>query len=141
MKRRHALLLAITFATVFVSAAMAESVTPMYDLSGIWSNGSDPGATHIFQNGSEVKSVYVNKGFVQSFSGKFVTPNSVEGIWLRKNRGNGCVTKIKEATSISSAHSYSVEWIALDSNCDLAKGRAEKGNLTRQKAIEDSLWY
>jgi hypothetical protein len=141
MKMRCALLLLIAFGTVFVSTAMAQSVTPSYDLSGIWSNGSDPGGTHIFQNGSEVKSVYVNKGFVQFFSGTFVTPNSVEGTWLRKNRSNGCVTKIKETTSINSANSYSVEWVALDSNCDLAKGRTGKGNLTRQKAIEDSLWY
>jgi hypothetical protein len=141
MKKRHALLVVFALGTALASTSVAESVTPLYDLSGIWSNGSDPGSTHIFQNGSEVKSVYVNKGFVQSFSGKFVNPNSVEGTWLRKNRSNGCVTKLKETTSVNSANSYSVEWIALDSNCDLAKGRGGKGNLTRQKAIEDSLWY
>lgn len=141
MKTRHALLLVIALGAVLVSTAMAESVSPLYDLSGIWSNGSDPGGSHIFQNGSEVKAVYVNRGFVQFFSGKFVTPNTVEGTWLRKNRSNGCVTKMKETFSVSSANSFSAEWIALDSNCDLAKGRIGKGNVTRQKAIEDRLWY
>ncbi len=141
MQMRKILLLATALGAALVSPALAEPVTPKYDLSGIWSNGSDPGGTHIFQNGSEVRAVYVNRGFVQSYTGRFVTPNSVEGTWLRKNRSNGCVTKLKESATVNSANNYSVEWVALDSNCDLAKGRSGKGNVTRQKAVEDSLWY
>lgn len=128
---------------VVASASMvnAQPESPRYDMSGIWGGNSDPGGAHFFQNGSDVKGIYVNREFVQYFSGRYANPTTVEGVWLRKNRGNGCVTKMKDRIVLSSPDSISSNWIALDSNCDLAKGRTGSGASVRQKAVEERLWY
>ena len=138
---RYVCFLALVLMMGMGGAATAGADSPMYDISGIWSGGKDPGGAHFFQAGADVKAIYVNRGFVQYFSGKYVTNTVIEGVWLRKNRGNGCVTKMKERISLSSPDSFSSEWIALDSNCDLAKGRTGSGASNRQKAVEDKLWY
>jgi hypothetical protein len=88
-----------------------------------------------------VKGIYLNRDYVHYVSGKYVTPTNFEVIQLRKNRGNGCVTKMKIRASVKSSDQYTFDWIALDSNCDLAKGRTGAGTCNRQGAVEQKLWY
>ncbi|MGD1100676.1 MAG: hypothetical protein ABSA59_01315 [Terriglobia bacterium] len=134
-------ILVVLAATLLGSSTVAETIAPTYDIGGIWSNGRDPGGSHFFQNGDEVKTIYVNRGFTQFFSGKYVSATIVEGVWLRKNRSNGCVTKVKERLSVVSTDTMNSEWEVLDSNCDLQKGKSGTDTLNRQKAAEDKLWY
>jgi len=128
-------------ATLLRSSTVAETIAPRYDIGGIWSNGRDPGGDYFFQYGDEVRATYVNRGFTMFYSGKYVSATIVEGVWLRKNRSNGCITKLKNRFSIASADTMKSEWEVLDSNCDLQRGKSGTDSLNRQKDLEDKLWY
>lgn len=114
---------------------------PSHNIGGIWSNGRDPGGYHVFQNGNDVKSIYVNRGFNHFFSGKYTSATTVEGVCLRQNRTNGCVTKAKWNFYLVNADSMKLDWEILDSNCDIQKGNKGTDPWQRQKSVEEKLWY
>jgi hypothetical protein len=132
----------VVFAAVLLcSPTVAETVSPTYEIGGIWSNGRDPGGFYVFQNGDQVRSTYVNREFTMFYSGRYVSATVVDGVWLRKNRRNGCVTKLQERFSVVNADTLNAEWEVLDSSCDLQRGKKGTDTLNRQKAVEDKLWY
>jgi len=136
--------LQVAVAVIFVlfawTSVHAGGVTPAYDITGIW-RSQDPGTAQNFQNGADVKMIYVNKGFSHYFEGTYVTPTQIKGIQYRRNRSNGCLTTMALTINVLSADSYSGEWEAMDGNCDLQKGRKGSGKSQRDKKLEQSTWY
>src|ERR1019366_8345530 len=81
VSRRLVYSIVVVFAAVLLgSPIVAETISPAYDIGGIWTNGHDPGGLHVFQNGGEVRIIYVNRGFTEFFSGKYVSATVVEGV-------------------------------------------------------------
>lgn len=113
--------------------------TPAYDISGVWKS-KDPGTPVYFQNGIEVKGVYVNRGFAHFTTGRYVNPITIVGTVTRRNRSNGCVTQLSFTNTVTSADSMHSEVAGKDANCDLPAGWRGSGDSTRDKALSD-IWY
>jgi hypothetical protein len=113
--------------------------TPAYDVSGVW-RCKDPGLADYYQNGIEVRAVIVNRGFAHLMSGKYVNPTTIEGVLVRRNRSNGCVTQMSFTFTLTSADSMHGEFAGRDANCDIPAGSRSSTDYTRDKALSDA-WY
>jgi hypothetical protein len=122
------------------TSVFAGGLKPAYDITGIW-RSQDPGTSQQFQNGADVRSIYVNKGFSHYFEGTYVTPTKIKGTQYRQNRSNGCLTTMAVTIDVMSADAYAGEWEAMDGNCDLQKGRKGSWKSQRDKKLEQSTWY
>ncbi|MDP2630737.1 MAG: hypothetical protein Q8P56_04995 [Candidatus Uhrbacteria bacterium] len=125
---------------VFFAGTFAYAQNPKFDISGIW-RSNDPGTAQNFQDGHEVKGIYVNKGFSHFFTGTYVTPTTIKGIQYRRNRANGCLTIMFITFNVQSQDSMTFDWIAQDSNCDLREGQKGSGRTQRDNKLEESTWY
>ena len=130
----------IVAALVLFTGTFASAQNPQYDITGLW-RSQDPGTSQFFQNGSEVKLIYVNRGFSHFFNGTYVTPTMIKGTMQRRNRSNGCMTIMAITFKMQSQDALSTEWIAQDSNCDLREGQKGSGNSQRDRKLEESTWY
>ncbi len=139
----RASIISLTAAFLWIAAhsSMAADISPTFDTSGIWSNGRDPGGYDYFQNGLDVKILNVNRGFASFYSGTYVSNTAIEGVWQRKNRSNGCITRMKMDIVVKSADEQTWKWTVLDSNCDLQKGKSGEDAVKRLKSVEYNLWY
>ncbi|MDD5287174.1 MAG: hypothetical protein PHD54_15095 [Desulfuromonadaceae bacterium] len=125
---------------VLLTGTFASAQNPKHDITGLW-RSSDPGTAQYFQNGDEVKFIYVNKGFSHYYSGTYVTPTTVKGTMNRRNRSNGCLTNMSVTLKVQSQDSFSTDWIAQDSNCNLREGQKGSVNSQRDRKMEESTWY
>jgi hypothetical protein len=137
MKTTRIMLVAVW---VLFTATLASAQNPTHDITGLW-RSADPGTAQYFQNGDEVRFIYVNKGFSHYFSGTYVTPTTIKGTINRRNRSNGCLTNMAITLKVQSQDSLTTDWIALDSNCDLRAGQKGAGNSQRDRKLEESAWY
>lgn len=105
------------------------TITPAFDITGYWM--SEDGIAAFYQQGMEVQFIYDNNSFGQYFIGTYVTPKTIEGIQYRRNLANQCVTKMSLKFEILSKNTMRLEWVALDSECDLTSGQGGIRNVRR----------
>jgi hypothetical protein len=113
--------------------------TPAYDITGVWT-GKDPGPHPWYQNGTEVKGIYVNRMCGHYMTGKYVNPTTIVVTVYRRTRSNGCLTVLTDTITVNSADSLSDKFVAQDSNCDLTAGWTGTGTLSRDQKLSDA-WY
>ena len=138
--KRYRIIAAAACGILAGSFASAADLRPAYNISGIW-RSSDPGTAQIFQNGSEVKSIYINKGFSHYFSGQYTSPDLIKGTQYRHNRSNGCFTTMALTFRVLSENELTFEWTGNDSNCDLREGQKGSGKSSRDRKLESETWY
>ena len=115
----------------------AQGITPAYDINGIWGSSSDPGTSiQYYQQGIDVRAIYINRTFSQFVNAKYISPTIIKGTLYRHNRTNGCATNLMYTLNVLSADAISTEWVALDSNCDLRQGQNGSGNAQRDRKLE-----
>ena len=54
------MVMAVIFVLCAGAAVSAQDVKPAYDMTGIW-RSQDPGTAQVFQNGLEIRSIYINR--------------------------------------------------------------------------------
>lgn len=115
------LLLMVAFVALS-QTANADSVTPRFNLTGIW-NTTAGGNVNIFQQGTEVIFVNINDSFSHYYVGRYVSPTRVVGIQHRVTRATRCATEMLVTIVVRDNAVFSDYGRALDSNCDLVKGQ------------------
>jgi hypothetical protein len=111
--------------------ARADTVTPKFNVTGVWQAQDDAGSGGFFQDGTEVTFIYVNGSFAHYFVGRYINPTKVEGIQHRITRATGCSTDQIQVLNIVSNDVINVWLRALDSHCDLVKGQTYINTNTR----------
>jgi hypothetical protein len=108
--------------SVPAQASAQSTIRPAFDLEGAWqADASRP--MQCFRSETEVTCIMVNDGFSHEMHMLYVSPTQLEGVLVRRNRGNGCVTHMDIAITMLSSSSFSLTWRALDASCDLAAGQ------------------
>ncbi len=139
MKRLQ--MVAVVFFVLFAGTSVfAQDFKPAYDITGIW-RSQDPGTSQQFQNGLEVRSIYINRGFSHFFTGTYINPTTIKGMQYRRNRSNGCLTVMAITLHVQSRDSLAGEWEAMDSSCDLGAGQKGSGKSQRDNNLEQNTWY
>lgn len=116
-------LLTLIIAFVAVSQiANADSVTPRFDLTGIWQSTAG-GNVNIFQQGTEVIFINITDSYAHYYVGRYVSPTRVVGIQHRVTRATRCATEMVVSINVRDDEYFFDVGRALDSNCDLIKGQ------------------
>lgn len=136
--------LQIVMAVIFVlcagAAVSAQDVKPACDMTGIW-RSQDPGTAQVFQNGLEIRSIYINRGFSHFLTGTYINPTTIKGVQYRRNRSNGCLTVMAITMNVQSPDASTGDWEAMDGNCDLRQGQKGSWRSQRDRQLEQSTWY
>jgi hypothetical protein len=114
----------------FTNAALATTVVPQFNLTGIWSNPVG-GATVVFQEGTEVTFVSVDPFYAHYYVGRYISPTVVQGIQHRVNRANGCATEMLFTLRATNNNNIAAGGRALDSRCDITVGTTFSGSSSR----------
>jgi hypothetical protein len=93
-----------------------------YDIEGSWAADALR-RPQCFRTGSAVSCVMLNEGFGHNFKLRYVAPTRLEGTVTRRDRTNSCSTELSIRITMASADAFTLDWRALDSNCDLAAGQ------------------
>jgi hypothetical protein len=135
MKRATLILtvLVLGLATVGQSltpTSAANTITPAFDVTGIWSPGGEDRA-QFFQEGTEVQYIYINKSYAHYATGRYISRNEIKVIQTRRERSTGCQTTTEGILKVTSATTIATTGTALDFACDLSPGPLGSGALTK----------
>jgi hypothetical protein len=109
--------------------------TPRYEATGRWlANGDSANPALISCQGRHVVCLYNNGGYTHIFSGDYVDDITIKGMQTRCKLADHTVTREAITLTFLSPDRIRVEWVALDSNSDLAKGQSAVDFLTRSPA-------
>jgi hypothetical protein len=139
-KRMKHLQIMIVAALVLFTATIALADEPRFNITGIW-RSNDPGTAQVFQEGTDVRAIYINRGFSHFITAKYITPTTIKGIQYRQNRSNGCLTTMAITINVQSSDVHTGDWVGMDSNCDLREGQRGSWRSQRDKNLEASTWY
>ena len=132
MKRTKSILTILVIAIViFCQSTMptsAATITPTYDISGVW---NAPSPIQIFQEGTEIQMIYINQLFAHHSIGRYISPTKIKYTVTRRNRSNGCQTTMEGIMTVNSVNSLSTTDKGMDSACDLTPSYTGAGNITR----------
>lgn len=127
-------------AIVLLAGTITIAAEPKFNITGIW-RSSDPGTAQVFQEGTDVRAIYINRGFSHFLTARYITPTKIKGIQYRQNRSNGCLTTMAITINVQSSDVHAGDWIGMDSNCDLREGQRGSWRSQRDKNLEASTWY
>lgn len=116
------LLLLIITSLSLTPTANADSVTPRFNLTGIWQSAAG-GNVNVFQQGTEVIFINITDSFSHYYVGRYVSPTRIVGIQHRVTRATRCATEMIVSISVRDNEFFTDAGRALDSNCDLVKGQ------------------
>ena len=134
------MVMAVIFVLCAGAAVSAQDVKPAYDMTGIW-RSQDPGTAQVFQNGLEIRSIYINRGFSHFLTGTYINPTTIKGVQYRRNRSNGCFTVMAITMNVQSPDASTGDWEAMDGNCDLRQGQKGSWRSQRDRQLEQNTWY
>jgi hypothetical protein len=101
----------------------SDDFTPEYEFAGHWLADGDPTPSDVTRHGKHVVSTYNNSGYKHVFVGDYVSDTIITGIQTRWKRADQTTTRMRLTLTFLSPNSILVDWVALDSNSDLAKGQ------------------
>lgn len=111
-----------TLLVIAASGSSAQTVTPTFDMTGVWDTAGG-GTMQIFQSRGTLTMVFVGPDFAHRFVASYVEPTVASGIQVRVTRNTGCSTTMTQTYLMDSPDFIRVRATALDSNCDLVKGQ------------------
>jgi hypothetical protein len=132
------LMIVVSILLLLGTLALAEQ--PKFNITGIW-RSSDPGTAQVFQEGTDVRAIYINRGFSHFLTAKYITPTTIKGIQYRQNRSNGCMTVMAITINVETSDVHTGNWVGMDSNCDLREGQRGSWRSQRDRNLEASTWY
>ena len=120
----------VTLGQNLTPTSAASTITPAFDVTGIWSVGGQDRA-QFFQEGPEVQYLYINQNYAHYAIGRYISRNEIKVIQTRRNRSTGCQTTTEGILKVTSATTMTTTGTALDSACDLSPGPLGSGALTK----------
>jgi hypothetical protein len=118
------------FGQSLAPTSAANTITPAFDVTGIWSVGGAD-RSQFFQEGTEVQYIYINQNYAHYAIGRYISRNEIKVIQTRRNRATGCQTTTEGILKVTSATTMTTTGTALDSACDLTPGPLGAGALTK----------
>jgi len=113
-----------------------DSFSPEYEFAGHWLVDGDPIPAEMIRHGKQIAAIYNNSGYQHVFTGNYVNATTIVGIQTRLKLADHTTTRMRLTDTFLSPDSIRVDWVALDSNSDLAKGQTGVGFLQRVPATD-----